>query len=118
MRRLLALLLLPAALGLQAQEREIQRALVERDQQSAEFAAGARASELAPLHGRQLMEITVVPIPPELRPYQRSRMAEERELVLSPPIRKSGSEPDLLPLPLPGGPRHGVDPVLPQGFPG
>jgi hypothetical protein len=118
MRRSLALLLLAASPGLPAQEREVQRALVERDQQSAEFAAGVRAPDLAPLHGRQLTEITVVPVPPELRPYQRSRMAGERELVLSPPIRKSGSEPGLRPLPLPGGPRHGVDPVLPQGFPG
>ena len=35
MIRLAALLLLGACLGAQAQEREIQRALVERDQQSA-----------------------------------------------------------------------------------
>jgi hypothetical protein len=118
MRRSLALLLLAASPGLPAQEREIQRALVERDQQSAEFAAGVKGGTLSTLHSRQLGEIATTPRPPELRPYQRLRMSEERELVLSPPLRRSVPDPDLAPLPLPGGPRHGVDPVLPQGFPG
>ena len=68
-----------------------------------------------------------VPLPAELRPWQRFRMAEERAFVLPPPVLKSGSEPDFrksgsdpdfaTPLPLPGGPGRGVDPVLPQGLP-
>jgi hypothetical protein len=108
-----------------AQESEIQRALVQRDQQSAEFAAGVRGvppGAASGLHARQLSEIAATPLAPELRPYQRMRMGEERALVLTPPnVRKSGSDPESKPasspLPLPGGPRGGVDPVLPQGLP-
>jgi hypothetical protein len=135
MKRLPALLALSGALllnsSLSAQEREIQRALVERDQMSAEFAAranGVAPQALSDLHARQLRDVMAIPVSPEKRPYQRARMADERVLLLSPPTRKSGSEPDLrksgsapdfnAPLPLPGGPRGGVDPVLPQGFPG
>ncbi len=116
MIRIAALLLAGACLGAQAQEREIQRALVQRDQQSAEFAAGARAPALSPLHARQLSDVMAVPVAPELRPYQRSRMAEEREVIFAPPVRKSVPDTVLSPLPLPGGPRGGVDPVLPQGL--
>ena len=82
-------------------EAEIQRALIQRDQQSAEFAARARGddvSRLQQLHARQLQE-PVHPIP-ELRPYQRQRMADERTLVLPPPVvRVKAPE---APLPLPG----------------
>jgi hypothetical protein len=134
MIRFAALLLLGTCLGAQAQEREIQRALIERDQQSAAFAAGARgapAPDLSALNARQLSDVMAIPLPPELRPYQRFRMAEERALVLPPPkeigdsyrsplplpFGRSVAVPDLDPLPLPGGPRGGVDPVLPQGLP-
>jgi hypothetical protein len=52
----------------------------------------------------------------QLQPYERQKLADERELRLPPPvITKSGSDPDLRPLPLPGGPRHGVDPIPAQG---
>ncbi len=119
MIRLAALALLATSLGAHAQQAEIQRALVERDQQSAAFAAGIRgmpSPEVAALHARQLSEVMAVPLSPELRPYQRFRMAEERALVLPPPrMKESVSEGK--PLPLPGGRRGGVDPVLPQGLP-
>jgi hypothetical protein len=107
-----------------AQQQEIQRALIQRDQQSAEFAAQLRGSQehaqLETLHARQLSE-ALVPLSPEptvanqLLPYQRSRMSDERELRFAPPlVRKSEPDPDFrAPLPLPGGPRPGVDPVAP-----
>lgn len=115
--RLLWLLLavLPFATG--ANDQEIQRALIQRDQQSAEFSNRA----LETVHARQRPDPAIAP---ELRSYERSSMAREREaelLRLSPPVRKSGSDPDLQPdslrpLPLPGGPRHGVDPIPVQGL--
>ena len=118
MKRLLLLLLVPGAASAQLlHEAEIQRALVQRDQMSVEFSAGVTGSA-APaheaLHGRQLSE-TMQPLASELRPYQRSRMAEERELVFSPPAARAASSP--APLALPGRPRRGVDPVTPDRFP-
>jgi hypothetical protein len=105
------------------QQREVQRALIQRDQQSAEFAAQIRGSqrlqELQSLHARQLLEaqqpLSSDPtIGTQLLPYQRERMAEERVLRLPPPVvRVPSSEP---PLPLPGRPKPGVEPVTPQGF--
>lgn len=104
-------------LGAQNHEQEIHRALVQRDQQAAEFAAGLRGeaarARLEVLHEQQRREL---PLAPEFLPYQRQRMADERVFVLAPPVAKSGSEPDFV-LPLPGGPKAGVDPVLPQGLP-
>jgi hypothetical protein len=113
------------------QQQDIQRALIQRDQQSAEFAAQLRGSsdlgQLEALHAAQLRD-ALVPLSPDptlagqLLPYQRERMAQDRELRFAPPVvrgesGKSGSEPDLhAPLPLPGGPRPGVDPVTPEGF--
>jgi hypothetical protein len=116
-----------------AQQQELNRALIQRDQQSAEFAAQLRGSQeraqLETLHARQLSE-ALVPLSSDptlaiqLQPYQRSLMGEERERVLRfapPPGIKSVPDPDLrapdlrAPLPLPGGPRPGVDPVTPDG---
>jgi hypothetical protein len=106
-----------------AQEQEIQRALIQRDQQSAEFAARVRDSQesasLQQLHARQLLDAGR-PLHPDpeiarqLRPYQRQQMADERVLVLPPPVVTLAKPPDR-PLPLPGGPRHGVDPIPVQG---
>ena len=114
--RFFAGVVLAAACGFVfANEQEIQRALVQRDQQSAEFAArarGADTSSLERLHARQLAEATR-PLQPELRPYQRQKMAGERALVLPPPVMPT-KMPEA-PLPLPGGPRHGVDPIPAQG---
>src|SRR4051812_22523623 len=64
-----------------AQQQELQRAVVQRDQQSAEFAAQLRGGQdlkrLENLHAQQLRE-TLVPLSPDaalagqLLPYQRS----------------------------------------------
>ncbi len=110
------------------QQQEIQRALIQRDQQSAEFAAQLRGSrdlqQLETLHAAQLRD-ALVPLSPDpilasqLLPYQRGRMAQDSELRFAPPVvrGKSGSGPDLhAPLPLPGGPRPGVDPVTPESL--
>jgi len=102
-----------------ANDQEIQRALIQRDQQSAEFAAGVRGggdrASLEALHARQQLEVTTQPLHPDpavarqLEPYQRQKMADERVLVLPPPVVQA--KPAERPLPLPGGPRHGVEPV-------
>jgi hypothetical protein len=107
---LLAILAAPAA----AQQQEIQRALVQRDQQSAEFAAQVRGgyqarAELEALHARQLRD-TMVPLSPnpsvatQLLPYQRSQMSGERELHLAPPLVRAPVIPEVeRPLALPEG---------------
>ena len=127
MRFLVALLLsLPGGVSL-AQQQEIQRALIQRDQQSAEFAAQLRSSQeraqLETLHARQLSE-ALIPLSADpalasqLLPYQRARMGEERVLRLAPPpgIKPAPGADVRAPLPLPGGPRPGVDPVAPDGL--
>lgn len=103
-----------------ANEQEIQRALILRDQQSAEFAAGVASPGLEALHSRQRLEAGQ-PLHPdpalarELQPYERQRMAREREHVLRlpPPVVQRREAP---PPPLPGLPRPLVEPVaVPQG---
>ena len=93
-------------------ERAAQRALIERDQQSAEFAARLHARSLDALHARQLLEPAS-----QFPDYDRSRTAQEREAVLQlpPPVVRAPGKPDA-PLPLPGGPRPGVDPVAAQSL--
>jgi hypothetical protein len=93
-------------------EQAIQRALIQRDQQSAEFAAQLQGRSLDALHARQLLEPAS-----QFRGYDRSRMAQEREAVLQlpPPVVTALRKPEA-PLPLPGGPRPGVDPVTPQSL--
>jgi hypothetical protein len=112
------------ALTCLANDQEIQRALIQRDQQSAEFAAGVRGGDrasLEALHARQRLEVGTQPLHPDpavarqLEPYQRQKMADERTLVLPPPVVQA--RPPEKPLPLPGGPRHGVDPVTAHGTP-
>jgi hypothetical protein len=93
-------------------ERAVQRALIERDQQSAEFAARLHGRSLDALHARQLLEPAS-----QFPDYERSRMAQEREAVLqlpAPAVTAPRKPPALLPLP--GGPRPGVDPVTPQSL--
>jgi hypothetical protein len=70
---------------------------------------GADTARLEQLHARQLLEISTQPLPTELRAYQRQKMADERALILPPPI--VGVKSVERPLPLPGGPKHGVDPI-------
>jgi ABC-type microcin C transport system duplicated ATPase subunit YejF len=117
MRFFLALAALGAAPLAAAQDantivqQEIQRALIQRDQQSAEFSN----RRLESLHARQLQELVQPALPQDLAPYQRQRMADERTFVLPPPVVVV--KPPEKPLPLPGGPRHGVDPIPAQGTP-
>jgi hypothetical protein len=101
---------LAAAQDAQVQQ-EIQRAIIQRDQQSAEFAN----RRLESLHARQQQELAR-PIEPHLLPYVRQKMADESAaLALPPPVVRA--KPAEKPLPLPGGPRHGVDPIPAQGTP-
>jgi hypothetical protein len=106
-----------------AQDQEIQRALIQRDQQSAEFAAGVRGADVARLqhfHALQLRDAGR-PLHPDpeiarqLQPYERQKLADERVLVLPPPVIQTREKSPESPLPLPGGPRHGVDPIPAQG---
>jgi len=100
-----------------ADEQAIQRSIIQRDQQSAEFAARARGADttrLEQLHARQLIE-AARPLERNLEPYQRQKMADERALVLPPPSVTLAQPVETKPLPLPGGPRHGVDPIPAQG---
>lgn len=107
----------------QEHEREIQRALIQRDQQSAEFAAQLKGTQgraqLEALHAGQLRDAgrALSPQPEvavQLRPYERERLARESEafvLRLPPP---AGLTPRTdAPRPLPGRPAHGVTPVAP-----
>ncbi len=89
---------------------EIQRALIERDRQAAEFAH----PELRELHLRQ--DQTHVPA----RPDERSAQARERDaaLLTMPPQADEKPRQNERPLPLPGGPRHNVDPIPVQGIGG
>ena len=100
------------ALADESTERAVQRALIERDQHSAEFAARLHARSLDALHARQLLEPAS-----QFPDYERSRMAQEREALLerlAPAVTAPRKAP--APLALPGGPRPGVDPVAPQGL--
>jgi hypothetical protein len=86
----------------------IQRALIERDRQSAEFARPAlRDADSA----RDQMHLP-------LRPDERQVQAREREAQSASGAQLPASAPDYRPLPLPGGPRHGVDPIPLQGLGG
>ena len=109
-----ALLLPLACFAQQPHEQEVQRALIELDRRSAEFARGQPPSStpLPPYAGQPLSPDPEVAR--QLRPYERMRIAEEgaHVLQLPPPVvrGKSGSDPDL-PLPLPRRPQSVVDPV-------
>ena len=111
------ILLLAFALPAVAQEQEIQRALIERDQQSAEFAARLRGAPLIEqqrlqnLSARQLQEVRK-DLPNELRPYERQKAADERWLVFSPPAVRT--PPAQGPKPLPDAACKTVD-VVPAG---
>jgi len=99
--RLAILLLLVSAPAL-GQQWETQRALIERDQQSASFALQLRQSQEAilasgdnrHLNERQRMDNLAVQqlqsvlrdTPQELRPYERQKAADERVLQFAPPV--------------------------------
>ena len=104
MRSLLtALLLAPLAAPAQ-QDPAIQRAVIERDRQSAEFAR----PELRDFHLREDLQ-HLPPRPDELQVEERNRNAQP---VVS---EQPAKGPDYAPLPLPGGPVHGVNPIPAQG---
>ncbi|MGH8709047.1 MAG: hypothetical protein ACREVD_13435 [Burkholderiales bacterium] len=102
-------LLLVVALPAFAQEAEVQRALIMRDQQSAQFAArlgGAPLAELQRLENlgaRQLLEVQKDP-PPALRAYERQNAAQAHVLALPPPVVRASApeEPRPLPVKVPG----------------
>jgi hypothetical protein len=97
----------------QPHEREIQRAIIELDRRSADFSNSGRPLE--PQVGQPLHPDPEVAR--QLRPYERLRIAEEDRrhvLQLPPPVvQEKRTEKGEKPLPLPGGPRPGVDPVAP-----
>jgi len=120
-------LALPAAAlaQLPQQQIEINRALIQRDQQSADFARGAAGADRAAgdaLNARQLRDAGQ-PLSPdpalarELQPYQRETMSREREMF--PPLNdrpvpaaKPAPKVDTgLPLPGSGGPPQVVEPI-------
>ena len=102
---LIAFLPLPCVAE-QTHAQEIQRALIQLDQRGAEF---ARPAAVTALHVDPV-------IAREWRPYERLRAAEGvHELRLSPPVVLKKPQP---PLPLPGGARHGVEPIASTGVGG
>jgi hypothetical protein len=106
-RIIVLLALLPAwAAAEPIHEAEIQRALIQRDRQSAEFSR----PELRDLHNRQDQAHR------PMRPDERAVQARERDAVSR--ERMPAPAPDYRPLPLPGGLRHGVEPVPVQGLGG
>ena len=98
------LLLLTFAFPVLAQEQEIQRALMQRDQQSAEFAARLRGAPLVEqqrlenLSALQLLNVERN-LPAELRPYERQKAAAEHVLALPPPVVHAKEPRKPLPLP-------------------
>ena len=100
MRFAIALLIFPLSCLANPHEQEIQRALIQLDQRSADFARqrpGDAPYSLPPDIGRPLHPDPA--IAQQLRPYERQRIAREREYVLElpPPLirePKSGSDPN------------------------
>ena len=78
---------------------------------------GVDRAALETLHARAAARRGAQPLHPdpviarELQPYERQTMAHER-LMLPPPVVQA--KPPEKPLPLPGGPQHGVEPIPPQ----
>lgn len=102
-----ALMLAPSVAGADPAA-DVQRAVIERDRQSAEFAQPA----LRDLHLRR----DQMHLPP--RPDERAAEARERDAYGLQQPAPIAPAPDYRPLPLPGGPRHGVDPIPVQGLGG
>jgi hypothetical protein len=99
----LLLALVPVWAAAQSND-SVQRELILRDRQSAEFAR----PELRNLHTQQDAQNR----PP--RPDERAAQARERDAYPR-AERPAPAAPSPGPLPLPGGPVHGVDPVPVQG---
>ena len=114
-RSRIALLLACAPLACQANPHaeEIQRAVMQLDQRTIEFARGTAPQPLPPGAGKPLHVDPVVAR--ELRPYERIKAGETYELRLPPPVVMKKPERAL---PLPGGPSHGVEPIPPASVGG
>jgi hypothetical protein len=92
--------LAPIWAGAQSNDAAIQRALIQRDRQSAEFSR----PELRNLHTQQDRQ------PRPMHPDERAAQARERDAY--PRAEQAAPAPaGPGPLPLPGGPVHGVDPI-------
>ncbi|MDH4096469.1 MAG: hypothetical protein OEV81_16975 [Betaproteobacteria bacterium] len=111
--RIAALVLVALPVFAQEQEEVVQRALIERDQRTGEFAARVRGAPLVERQqlenaaARQQLEVRIDP-PPELRPYERRKVAREMEaffLTLPPPVVSI----DVLPALQPKGPQPLLD---------
>jgi len=85
---------------------DVDRAVIERDRQSAEFAN----PELRDFHQRQ--DAAHRPVRPDERAAQTRERDAEELAEKAVPVAPAPSYP---PLPLPGGPTHGVDPIPVQG---
>jgi hypothetical protein len=121
MRKLFVLLFLatPAV----AQEQDIQRALIQLDQQSASFALQLQQSQqkdtsnhLVERHrfdnlSAQQIQSVAKDTPHELRPYERQKAADERLLLFAPPAVRT--QPPEKPRPLPAQMPQAVTPVAP-----
>ena len=105
---LLAAMLLLASGARGDGEDAAQRALIERDRQSAEFAH----PELREVHHAQDQALRPA------RPDERALEQRERDAYLLRKPVPAAPPPDYAPLPLPGGARHGVEPVTPAGIRG
>lgn len=83
----------------------VQRELIQRDRQSAEFSHPALR---APDAARDQAHLPV-------RPDERDAQRRERDAELYGERQAPAPAPDAPPLALPGGPGHGVDPIPIQG---
>ena len=101
-----ALLAVPLIAIAQGQA-DVDRAVIERDRQSAEFAN----PQLRDFHLRQ--DAAHRPVRPDERAAQ-TRERDAEDLAEKPGL--GAPAPDYSPLPLPGGPTHGVNPVPVQGL--
>ena len=116
MRGFLVLVLALVTARALAQEQEVQRALIQRDQQSAGFAQQLKQSQEqaqpAPgdnrhLNERQRLEnvsvqqlLDVEKDPPQApRPYERQKAADERTLLFAPPVVRAQEPQKPRPLP-------------------
>jgi hypothetical protein len=111
-----------------AQEQDVQRALIQRDQQSADFALRLKQSQertkpapgdnrhlneqqrLDNLSAQQLQSVGK-DTPQEQRPYERQKAADERRLLFPPPVVRT--KPPQKPRPLPAEYPQAVTPVAP-----
>jgi hypothetical protein len=102
MRLALPLLIALPAL---AQDYDVQRALIMRDQQSAQFAARLRGAPLAELQRLETLSAQLLlqvrkDLPQELRPYERQQATQAHLLALPPPVARASAASKLRPLPV------------------